>query len=183
MTPVQSAIYRRALVVHGGAGAAYLGLTMLVTWPLVLNFATAVPGGGDSWQFYWNLWWIERALVELQTSPFFTTLVHFPHGSDLYFHTLNLLPSVLVMPVVALFGLAVGYNVIAFAGFVLGGYGAYRLAHYLLPDGNATERHLAAFVAGAAFTFTSYHVVHLLGHLDMMSVQWLPLYALFLFKT
>ena len=137
------------LATHGGVVAAYLGLTVLVTWPLALNVATAIPGGGDSWQFYWNLWWTERALVELQTSPFFTTEVHFPHGSALYFHTLNLLPNVLALPVVALFGLTVGYNVIAFAGFALGGYGAYRLAHYLLPDGSAATRHLAAFVAGA----------------------------------
>ena len=184
MTPAAPApSSRRVLATHGGVVAAYLGLTVLVTWPLALNVATAIPGGGDGWQFYWNLWWTERALVELRTSPFFTTEVHFPHGSALYFHTLNLLPNVLALPVVALFGLTVGYNVIAFAGFALGGYGAYCLAHYLLPDGSAATRQLAAFVAGAAFTFTSYHVVHLLGHLDMASVQWLPLYALFLFKT
>ena len=93
MTPAAPApSSRRVLATHGGVVAAYLGLTVLVTWPLALNVATAIPGGGDSWQFYWNLWWTERALVELQTSPFFTTEVHFPHGSALYFHTLNLLP-------------------------------------------------------------------------------------------
>jgi hypothetical protein len=183
MTEDERAPARVARATHGGVIVAYLGLTVLVTWPLALNMATAIPGGGDSWQFYWNLWWTERALVDLQTSPFFTPDLYYPHGADLHFHTLNLLPNVLALPVVALFGLTVGYNVIAFAGFALGGYGAYRLAYYLLPDGRATERRQAAFVAGAAFTFTSYHVVHLMGHLDMVSVQWLPLYALFLFKT
>ena len=54
---------RRVLVTHGGIIAAYLGLTVLVTSPRALNVATAIPGGGDSWQSFWNLWCTTHALV------------------------------------------------------------------------------------------------------------------------
>lgn len=168
--------------------SAYFLLTALMTFPLVFNFAGAIPGdGGDGWQNYWNLWWVKRALLELSTSPYFTTEIYYPSGAPLYFHSLLLLPSLLAMPVVSAFGLTIGYNFLVVLAFVMGGYGAYRLVMYLLQNelaGNMARYHsIAAFIAGATFTFSSYHFIRLLGHMEQVSLQWLPFYALFLFKT
>jgi hypothetical protein len=168
--------------------AAYALLAALGTYPLVLYLSDALPRGGDSWVYYWNLWWVRRALFDLQTTPYVTPDLYFPYGASLYFHTLNLLPSLLAVPVVALFGLTVGYNFLVFLSFILTGYGTYRLVCYVLTDeagslpGVAGTR-LAAFLAGVVFTFSSYRYAHLLGHLDLMSTQWLPLFALFMLKT
>ena len=170
---------------------AYAALTTLGTYPLVRSAGSAIPGGEDAWQFYWNLWWVKRAIVDLHASPFFTPDLFFPYGASLYFDTLNFLPSVVVLPFAGTLGLAAAYNVIAFAGFTLSGYGMYRLAWYVLsheidPAGVLAQpraARLAAFLAGVVFTFSSYHFVHLLGHLDLVSTQWLPLAVLFLLKA
>ena len=61
---------RRHIQVIGG----YLALALALTWPTAANFASAIPGDGfDGLQNYWNLWWVRRALLDLQTAPFFTT--------------------------------------------------------------------------------------------------------------
>ncbi|HEV2125707.1 MAG TPA: hypothetical protein VGW38_23380 [Chloroflexota bacterium] len=193
-------------------------LTAWATYPLLASFTTALPGdGGDSWQFYWNLWWIKRAVLDLHTWPYFSADVHYPFGSPLYFHTLLLFPGLLALPIVAGLGLTPAYNSLVLLSFIAGGYGAYRLLLYLLasaavasvpvpagvshaglksggtgssltpgdvklPSGRLPIR-LAAFTGGVVFAFSSYHFIHLLGHLDLVSLQWIPLYALFLFKS
>lgn len=168
---------------------AYAALTALATYPLVRQFGRSIPGGGDAWQFYWNLWWVKRAIVDLHTSPYFTPDLYFPYGASLYFHTLNLLPSALAVPIVSAFGLAAAYNTLVFVSFVLSGYSVYRLALYVLRvhgEDAWTDPlgvRLAAFAAGVMFAFSSYRFVHLLGHLDLLSTWWLPLFVLCLLKT
>lgn len=182
---------------------AYLAITLVATYPLVLSFRSAIPPGGDTLQFYWNLWWVKRALVDLHTSPLFTPDLYFPNGADLHFHTLNLLPSVLAVPVAAAWGLPAAYNFLVFLAFTLTGYGMYRLALYVLAHeihpgrasndlsrrscaaakADARTDRGAAFVAGVTFTCSSYHFAHLHGHLDLVSTQWLPFFGLFLLKT
>jgi len=181
--------------VNGGRGLdawvlfAYAALTVFVTFPLVLNVGHAIPGSGDAYVFYWNLWWVKRALIELRTNPFVSGDVYFPYGAPLYFHTLNVLQDVLALPIAVLAGLPAAYNVIVFAAFILSGYAMYRLALYIFVsevDSAAAAdpcARLAAFVAGAVFTFSSYRMARLLGHLDLLSTQWLLLFVLFLLKT
>jgi len=169
--------------------AGFALLTAILTYPLVLNLTTAVPGDGtDSWIFYWDLWWVKRALLDLQTNPYFATDVHYPFGASLYFHTLFLVPAVIALPLGVAFGLTAAYNLLVLFAFVAGGYGAYRLVLYVVSDEAAwpyerTHRRLAAFIGGAVFTFSSYHFAHLLGHLNLVSLQWLPFYVLYLVKT
>jgi hypothetical protein len=168
---------------------AYAAITILATYPLILHAGDAIPAGGDSWVNYWNLWWVKSALVERSANPFFAPDVHFPYGASLYFHTLNLVPAVIALPVAIAFGVFAAFNFLVFLSFLLSAYGTYRLALYVLDrtDAPAESRpnamRLAAFVAGIIFTFSSYRYVHLLGHLDLLSTQWLPLYVLFLLKT
>jgi hypothetical protein len=169
--------------------AMYTVLATLATYPLILRVDSAIPLGGDSWQNYWNLWWVARALVEQHVSPYFAADLYFPYGATLYFHTLNLLPAVIALPVAVTFGIPAAFNFLVFLSFVLSGYGAYRLALYVLAHVNTEGEarlgaiRLAAFVAGIAFAFSSYRYVHLLGHLDLVSTQWLPFFVLFLLKT
>ena len=178
------AFLREAIVL-----AAYTVATVTVTYPLVPNLGTVIPGDGDAWQFYWNLWWVKRAILDLHASPFFTSDMYFPYGASLYFHTLNLLPSALVLPIVATAGLTPAYNALVLLSFVTSAYGMFRLALYVLTrDGikGAEPRfttRMAAFVAGLIFAFSAYRFVHTLGHLDLLSTQWLPFTVLFLLKS
>ena len=158
---------------------------------MLSHFASAVPAGGDSWSYYWNLWWIKRALLDEHTNPFFSPLLYYPSGASLYFHTLNFLPGVVVAPITKTFGPAPAFNVLVFGSFIATGYGMYRLALYVLRShhdveiaADADERNrVAAWLAGVIFAFSSYRYVHLLGHLDLLQTQFVPLYFLALLKA
>jgi hypothetical protein len=156
---------------HLGVLAAYAALTVLFTWPLAAQFGRAVPGGGDAWQHIWNLWWMRTALVDLHTDPFYTTYLYYPQGVSLLFHTLVPLESALTVPFQLLgVDLVPLYNGVLALSFVLAGYGTWLLVRDL------TGNDGAAFVAGFAFAFCPYHLGHLLGHMNLASLQWIPLY-------
>jgi hypothetical protein len=142
--------------------------------------------------YVWDLWWIKRALLDLHRNPYWTPALYYPYGADLYFHTLNFLPGALAAPITGTAGLAAAYNTIVLAGFVLSGYGMYRLTRYAFGEdvqftAPASEDDgvvaAAAFVAGAIFMCSSYRFAHLRGHLDLVSTASLPFCAWFLLKT
>ena len=167
---------------------AFLALTLVATYPLPLHVTSAIPGGGDSWIYYWNLWWVKRAF-HLGISPYATTDIHFPYGTSLYFHTLNIAGDLFALPILQIAPIALAYDLLVFAAFVLGGYAAYHLARYVLNRSASREgadEHAvtaAAMLAGVIFAFSSYQYAHLLGHLDLVSTQWLPAFALFALKA
>src|SRR5436190_5217680 len=144
---------------HAAALAGYLALALVFTWPLAAEFEHAIPGDGfDGLQNYWNLWWVRRALLDLQTSPFFTRDLFFPSGASLYFHTLNIFNGLWTLPLQLLGGLAVSYNSVVLFTFVLSGYGAWLLAKEAFratAEGgrSSRQRDLAAFGAGFVFAF------------------------------
>ena len=55
---------------------------------------------------------------------------------------------------------------------MLAGYATYLLVRHL------TGMRAAAFVAGLIFAFCPYHFAHLLGQLNLVSLQWIPFYVL-----
>jgi hypothetical protein len=169
---------------HATALAGYLALALVFTWPLAAEFERAIPGDGfDGLQNYWNLWWVRRALLDLQTSPFFTRDLFFPSGASLYFHTLNFFNGLWTLPLQLLGGLAVSYNGVVVFAFVLSGYGAWLLskeAFRRIADGgwSSWQRDLAAFGAGFVFAFAPVRFAHLLGHMQVLSTEWLPFFVL-----
>ena len=157
--------------------AGYLLLTVGMTYPLVLQFSSAIPGDSfDGWQNYWNLWWVKTALVDKVTWPWFTDLLYHPTGVGLLFHTLNAFNGITFLPVQLAFGLLPAYNAVVVFSFATGGLGGYLLARQVLGAGS---NRLAAFLAGAIFTFSPYHFAHLLGHMQLIALAWLPFYVLY----
>ncbi len=158
----------------------YLALTCLFTYPLLFRFGEQLIGRGDLidlWQSYWNFWWVKTALLNLKTNPFHTPYLYHPWGANLYFHTLNILNGLLALPFQLLFGPTVAYNALVVVGFTLGGYCAFLLADHLI------KNKPAAFVAGMIFTFSPFHLWHASGRMQLVHLQWLPLYILFLLRT
>jgi hypothetical protein len=174
--------YRR----HVYALLGYLALTLLMTYPLVREFARAIPGDGfDGWQNVWNLWWVKRALLVEGRNPYFTRFVDYPDGVFLYFHTLNIFNGLTFLPVTLNAGVLVAYNVAVVFSFVVSGYGTYLLVLYVMRHDSLEGRdlrwqvRLAAFLGGVVFAFSPYHTAHLLGHMQLISLEWIPFYALF----
>src|SRR5207248_8792234 len=162
------------LLVFGG----YLLLTLALTYPIAKDLFTRVPGGGDAWQHIWNLWWVKHALLDLHTNPYHTELIYYPNGVNLYLHTLVLTAGLIGIPLQLLgFGLVPTYNLLILLSFLLAGYGAFLVCHYL------TGHTWASFAGGFVFAFSPYHLAHLFGHLNLASLQWIPFYVLLLLKA
>jgi len=153
-------------------------LTILLTYPLVNYHSTAIPGTiWDNWMYYWSVWWIKKAVLDLGINPLQTDYLFYPMGAGLYFHTTNLVGAILSIPVQIAFGTTVGYNAVVFFNFIFGGYVTYLLGYYLFADSRP------AFLTGLAFTFSAIHLAHGQQLMDLSSVQWLSLSMIFLLKV
>jgi hypothetical protein len=172
----------------------YLVATLLATWPLALNFTAAIPGDSfDGWQNYWNLWWFRTALVERVANPLVTDLLYYPTGVSLYFHTLNPFNGLLTLPVQLAAGLIPAYNAVVIFSWVLAGYGTFLLARWATAINNcqlsidnsqfSIANSLPPFLAGLIFTLAPFHMAHLLGHMQVMSLEWVPFYVLSLLRA
>lgn len=155
----------------------YALLALLATYPLVRQFGTALPSdGGDALQNYWNYWWTGRALAAGE-NPYWTPYLYAPYGAPLYLHTLNLFNGLLTLPFQWLFGLIPAYNIVVLLSFILAGY----FAHLLVAEVSGSR--LAGFAGGVVYAFGSYHMTHLLGHMNLIASEWLPAYILCLLRA
>jgi len=161
--------------------SGYLALSLIVMAPVLPVFTTALPGGPiadvDGWQNVWNLWWVHRA-VTTAANPFFTPLLFYPQGVDLTLQTLNISNGILFLPITALAGPIAAYNAAVITALTLSGIGGYALALRVSGD------RLAAFVGGAVFTFSPFHLTKVWdGQLELITLQWVALYAFFLLRA
>jgi len=153
--------------------AIYLALFGAVTYPLIGSFSEQFfTNSGDGLQNVWNLWWVHRAVLELHTSPWFTPYLHAPSGVSLLGHTLNPFNGLLASALLPLLSLIQAHNVIVLFAFTMGGVGAFWLCAAFC------DRYGPAVVGGAVFTFSEYHFAHADGHLQLISLEWLPVFAL-----
>ena len=164
---------------HLGALLAHGAMNVLFTWPLVMNF---LPGAGTSTpgfmrvdrdQNLWNLWWTREALLSGR-NPFVTDMIWYPEPQSLYYHTLNVFNGLIAVPLLSFFSLPTTYNVIVFLSFVLAGWGAFLLVHYLC--GNRW----AALAGSVVFAYSAFHIATMRGLLQLISLEWVPFFVLFL---
>jgi hypothetical protein len=158
---------------------ALVGYTLLALaylWPLVRRFGATLAGDGfDMYVFQWGNWWITRALSQGQ-SPYHTKMIFYPQGADLYFLSFSWLNTFVWWPLRAVVGNVAAYNFTVWWSWPLAGFGAYLLAR------EATGDRRAAFIAGLVYAFYPYHFAQR-NHLNLLSVQWIPLSLLFLMRA
>lgn len=158
--------------------SAYLLIAIAATWPLITHLQGYVPGTGDWGQNMWALWWTRQALLVEGVSPFFTTRLFHPEGVTLLFHPLDVADGLLTLPLYALVGGDVSYNLTVLLAFTLSGHTCYLLALHL------TRHRLASFIAGLIFMLSPYHFLRLdIGHLNLVTLQWIPLFVLFVMRA
>ncbi len=200
---------RRLFPVHAAILGGYIVLTLLLTWPLVIHFATHVPGDGiDDPSLAWNLWWVKARLIDLHTVEpssfnitsgfnldsfpvfdiFHVDWMFFPIGINLGFYTLTPLNGLLSVPLQTALSLIVASNVILLSSYVLGGYGTFLLVRYLLgKDRQALSPQLitlCAFAAGIVYAFASSKLFYTsLGQFNISSSQWIPFVVLYTLRT
>ncbi|HUP27780.1 MAG TPA: hypothetical protein VM409_05040 [Chloroflexia bacterium] len=148
----------------------------------MLNFLpgarAATPGliVVDRDQNLWNLWWVRFALLHGH-NPFVTDVIYYPTPVSLYFHTLNNFNGLLAVPLLSLFSLATTYNLIVLFSFVASGFGAYLLVNFICHD------RWAAMVGSVVFAYSAYHLATMRGLLQLISVEWVPFFVLFLLRA
>ena len=107
----------------------YTLIALAMTWPLLLNFTTAIPGvEGDAGSFVWALGWMKTALVDLHVNPFHTDYVFYPLGGATQLLWAVSLIAFISIPLQYLFGLIATHNILYLAATVLTAYGTYLLA-------------------------------------------------------
>lgn len=155
--------------------AAYLGLTIGMTWPVPLGLDSHFAGQDvDVWLNPWATWWTERALLEGQ-SLYHTNVIFYPQGVSLAFHSFFPAVTALALLLKPWLGMVGAHNGMVILAHALSGYGMFCLVRYL----SSSRR--GAFFAGLVFAFLPYRMAES-PRLHLVSTQWLPLYVLFLIR-
>ncbi len=161
----------RPLVVLG----VYTVVTVVMTWPLALNLPTRLPMDlGDpllnAWILSWN-WTHLSALLHGHLGAmdgYWSAPIFHPEPLALAYSEHLFAQALEGLPVYLLTGSVVlAYNLLFLSTFVLSGLGAYLLVR----DLTGNER--AALLGGLLYTFAPYRMAHL-GHLQVLSSEWLP---------
>jgi hypothetical protein len=145
-------------------------LTIIMTYPLITYVGKGIMGWeGDGLYYVWQMWWVKHSVIDLHLSPFFDPLVYFPVGYQVANGELTPANSLLLLPITALWGPVVGYNVAMLFSFFASALGAYLWIYQV------TKRQAGACVGAVIFAFLPYRFAHMAGHLELMSTQWIPL--------
>lgn len=153
----------------------YLVIFFLMQPEYVLNFPQAFfLDKGDGLQNVWNIWWVDKSLVNDSTSPFFTDLLHWPHGISLVPQTMNIFNGLIAIPLMHIFqfSLVEAVNFAVVFAFVFSGVTMFWFIQKL------HKTYWVSLIAGALFTFSSYHFAHAQGHLQLVSFEFIPLFLL-----
>lgn len=157
----------------------FLALTFLagvMTYPLLLLLPGGLNDFGDpllnAWILAWDLHAIRTDLAHL-----FDANIFHPYPLTLAYSEHLLPQSLMAAPVLMLGGNPIlAHNLLLFSSFPLAGLGMYLLARRLTGD------HWGAVLAALLYAFAPYRMAHL-GHLQLLTIQWLPLALLFLHRV
>jgi hypothetical protein len=192
--PLLAKFFRKRAISQLLVVTLYAVLTLILTYPLLTHFNTHVLGTDiwafDEYTFIWNTWWFRYSLLNLHSNPLFSSYIFYPLGISLVIYTYNLFNALFSLPLQAFISLPVIANLMNVFAFTFSGYGTYLLLRYLLRLDRDEQivstlpLECAAFIGGLVYAFSSYHFVYAaLGHNEMVTTQWLPLYVLFLTKS
>lgn len=161
---------------HGWIAASiYLVLILYFEHPAVehLGSVCACQSAADPTQWMWSWAWIGHAIAHLQ-NPLYTHEIWTPQAFNLAATTLAPATAIPGVPLEALFGPVVAYNVLSLAAPVINGWAAYRLCRYV------SGAPWPSTLAGYTYGFSAYELDQLLGHLHLIFVFVPPLLVLVL---
>ena len=155
--------------------AAYVALTLFMTWPLILRWNDHLASVDiDAWINPWATWWTRKILLE-GGDLFFTDWLFYGHGVSLVFHSFSHVNTALELALRPFLSDLAAYNTMVLLAYILSGYGMYRLVQYL------TRRNAPAFFAGLVYAFIPYRLAEG-GHLVLVCTQWMPFFMLHLLQ-
>ena len=157
-------------------GLAYLAAAVLVTWPLATHLDSSLAGGTtDTLVHYWNGWWVKQALSAGQ-SPYQTPLLFFPQVLNLVTHNFAWWSIALWLGLRPVLGGIAAYNGALLLNLALCGMAVFWLVRQVSGSGRA------ALIAGLIYLAWPHRLAQL-DHPNLISTQWIPLFALFLWRA
>jgi hypothetical protein len=158
---------RRGFLGIGAVALAFTAATVLMTWPYAENLSNATVVGFDPFLQIWLSEWIQHALT---TNPLalYDANIFYPFAQTLAYTDANVPGALLAAPLRFLTGDPLLTNsLMVLATFVVAAAGVYAVTLYL------TGNHGAAFIAGLAYAFLPYRMVHL-WHLNWLEGAFMP---------
>ncbi len=150
---------------RGRAGTAsallfFLVLAVLLFWSS-WSTADSHPGvPGDAEATMWWMRWMGFALGHGQ-NPLFTDYIGYPFGVNAMWSNGYALPSFVLLPVTAIFGVITAYNLMATLALALSGWCAYLVARRYV------RSYAAAVAGGLLYGFSPYMAAQSLGHVGL----------------
>jgi hypothetical protein len=160
-----------------GLFALFAAMTMILFWQWMPHLHSALIGPPeDNMQDLWNTWY--ASVAKKPEGFFFTNLIRFPEGTPLYYHDFAY-PKIFA---IALLSEATGtelpsllflQNISLLISFPLAGAGAFYLIRHL------TQNEAGALLGGFIFAFNPSHVAHVMHHIGVSSIEFIPFFVLF----
>jgi hypothetical protein len=145
----------------------------LLTYPTIRLFSIAFFADQiDGLQNVWNIWWVNKAVTQLHVSPWHTFYLHYPYGTSLIGQTLNPFNGFLAIGLLRFLSLVQTYNFIVIFSYVVAGITMFLLAYRI------TRFYIGSIISGYIYTFSNFHFIHTVGHLQLVSLEWIPLFLL-----
>lgn len=154
----------------------FLGATLLLTWPLAVSPGSVATQRPDHHSRVWNAWLVQQVITGDAASLYETEALYHPRGISLAKHTLSLVNAVPTALLGMRMPLEDAARWIDVAHFVFSGFCFFLLARYL------SGCVLGALLAGLLWSFAPYHL-HYLPQVNLSTLEFLPLFALFLMRT
>ena len=111
---------------HAAALLGYVCVSVLFTWPLVLQMGTGLLGSpsGDTGVYVWNLWVFRHEIVGHARFPFFTfeILSAAPPAVPLTLHNYTTAANIVAFPLLPVLGTVATFNLLTLAGTVASAY-------------------------------------------------------------
>lgn len=156
----------------------YTLVTLATTFPLIRHM-------GDGWMpeltedLMLKLWdaWRMRLMLAADAPLYHTSVIFYPHGVSLAFHSTSFTTTLAIRLFAAALGDLTAYKVVTLLGLLTTAYAAYLLILDLV-GGRA-----AAWLGGAIYAFAPYHMAHVFAHPDLTQLAPLPLAALLLIRA
>ena len=157
----------RGLLRGAGVIVAFTAATILMTWPYAEHLSKATVVGFDPYLQIWLSEWIQHALIP-NPLALYDANIFYPFAQTLAYTDANIPGALLAAPLRILTGDPVLTNsLLVLATFVVAAAGVYALIVYLAGNQGA------AFIAGLAYAFLPYRMVHL-WHLNWLEGALLP---------
>ena len=146
----------------------FILLTLIITFPLILNLTVLTSVGKEEYLLSYILNWNIHALTHFP-SRIFQMPIFYPYQNALAFSDPLFTSSILALPFVKIFNqpfLAYNFNLIL--SFILNGFFTYLIIYQL------TKNWWAGLVSGVLFSF-SIGKIDSLAHLQILTTYWIPL--------